>query len=220
MKYQELDNSTTNLDNIENYYKNNILDNKFINNAVSYIFKNGYVDQYLLLEKYIGSRIVECTTYQFIYLKNIDILDHILKKYSDIISTQQYAYIVCNFNFSLDILYRLVLVGKLNINERINSGINFVKYVYYSIVVKDMLNEYMFMQNHFGSYFNTFLEEDCEALLKVINEVCIYEEIVDIAELNPKIEYLIKNSWEITFIVNPIYTREEKIKYIMSYSKK
>lgn len=219
--YQELDNSNTNLLNIENYYKNNELSDTFICDAISYIFKNGYVDQYLLLETYIGSRIVTCATYQFIYLTNIDILDHILKKYSNIITMQQYSYIVYKFNFSLDVLYKLVIFGKLNINEKLNSGINFVKYVYYSIVVRDMFNEYLFMHDHFSKYyFDTFTEEDCEALLMVMNEVRIYENIIDIAKVNPKLENIIKNVWEINFMVNPVYARENKIEYILNYLKK
>lgn len=221
MMYQELDNSNTNLTNIENYYKNNELSETFICNALWYIFKNGYVDQYLLLETYIGSKVVTCAAHHFVYLTNIDILDLILKKYSEIIPIQQYSYIVYKFNFSLDVLYRLVLVGKLNINEKLNSGINFVKYVYYNIVVRDMFNEYLFMHDHFNKYyFDTFTEEDCEALLMVINEVCIYENIIDIAKLNPKLENLIKNVWEINFMVNPVYTRENKIQYILNYLKK
>lgn len=128
---------------IESYLNKHLIKNeKWFKNAFTYIFKNSWCDHYLFLIKYI-------TTYKISdeaeYITNIDIAHHAIE--NDLLTNMGIIHLLENFNYSIDLINRLYLAGKLspyNIIKpedhselfrhyyEINEECLFVKYLYYT----------------------------------------------------------------------------------------
>lgn len=169
-------------DIFEIYYKNNNFNPRFISNTLYNILKNSYIDQYLILEKYCPpDMFIEYLLDYTDMIRNIDILDLVLSKYSHFMVVEDYKLFLHYFNWSIDIFYRLAMYGKLNIFDNIIIGknsFNFVKWVYYNCMDKNLDQQIDFLEGYFPIFLFDYADDD--GILNYMNK----KNILNIVYLN------------------------------------
>lgn len=140
--------------NITNIYYEKYKDSAYsISQALRYIIIKSLIDQYIIIEsmnlKFFPEILLEFVE----FVNNIDLLDIILHKYSDILTPNNYINIWQKFKYSNDLLLRYANLGLFSDNISLDStyydyNVNFGKYVLYIVIVLGLEIQYTFLKNY------------------------------------------------------------------------
>lgn len=161
---------------VETFYKingSNLL-NMEIEMHLRYILPIGYLDYFILIEKYIPKEhFLNCLCNEVHEITNIDLLDYILLNYN-ILNPNTTLYLIKKFNYNTEIMRRCQMHGQFDIYTSIilqKTSSNFVKMLYYLFVILDKKEAIDYLPKLDYKNFN---EEECKAILNALYFYKIY----------------------------------------------